>query len=163
MRWKLNVALFSACLFATTFAAIEPQGLSKNKHHEFRQYTCLQPEELEAAECRLAFMSADEEPTTITDNGCFIEKSDNQLVRNFCPLQCHDADFAYILAQRPEISKKACILDKSFGVVRRRKDWFLWRSLSCALTEVQFDMGCIRNTKNPINNNEEITEGSGTE
>lgn len=164
MRWKLVGALLGACLFCTSFGAIEPpQGFSRNKHHgqsflnldfnnwslEFRQYTCLQPEELEAAECRLAFMSADEEPTTITENGCFIvgfsystnsikifqEKSGN-LIRNYCPLQCHDADYAYVLAQRPDVSKKACILDKSFGIVRRRKDWFLWRSLSCSLAEV---------------------------
>lgn len=63
-------------------------------------------------------------------------------MRNFCPLQCASSDFAYIIAQRPS-DHVACREGKTFNVIRRRNDWFLWRSAECLTEEVQFDVGCI--------------------
>lgn len=66
---------------------------------------------------------------------------EKQELRNFCPLQCSSSDFAYIIAQRPE--NQACREKETFNVVRRRNDWFLWRSSECLTEEIQFDIGCL--------------------
>uniref|UniRef100_A0A914E4W6 DUF7808 domain-containing protein n=1 Tax=Acrobeloides nanus TaxID=290746 RepID=A0A914E4W6_9BILA len=100
-------------------------------------------------------MTSDDFPLTITDNGCFMEKDPNyHQLRNFCPLQCHNADFAYVIAIRPA-QNHSCIEKETYNVARRRHDWFLWRSNDCLTEEVQFDIGCVTSsyvtTKGPIN------------
>ncbi|KAI1714033.1 hypothetical protein Ddc_11596 [Ditylenchus destructor] len=117
-----------------------------------RQYTCIVHEELEPADCRLSFRTADDEPATLTDSGCFIEKEPvSQQLRNYCPLQCAGASFAYISSHRPnetgtDTPPLSCLPSMSFDVSRRPKDWFLWRSGDCLSTEAQFDINCVYNT-----------------
>ncbi|KAI6206915.1 hypothetical protein M3Y94_00969200 [Aphelenchoides besseyi] len=155
MSWTIQLAIF--VFIGGTLAAIS----SLNKRQEFRQYTCILTQEFEPADCRLSFMSKDDDLTTITDSGCFIEKDKSQFVRNFCPLQCKNAKYAYVLAQRPELNS-ACVLDESYGVMKRKQDWFLWRSISCAVSEVQFDIGCIHSPIPTTNTNStDDFEGSG--
>uniref|UniRef100_A0AC34RI99 Uncharacterized protein n=1 Tax=Panagrolaimus sp. JU765 TaxID=591449 RepID=A0AC34RI99_9BILA len=112
-------------------------------HSQFRQYTCIEHGEAEVTDCRLTFMTSDDEPITVTDSGCFMEKDmEKQELRNFCPLQCANSDFVYIIGQRPS-DHLSCREKETFNVVRRRNDWFLWRSAECLTEEIQFDIGCI--------------------
>ena len=39
---------------------------------EFRQYTCIEHGESEVTDCRLTFMTSDDEPVTVTESGCFM-------------------------------------------------------------------------------------------
>lgn len=39
---------------------------------EFRQYTCIEHGETEVTDCRLTFMTSDDEPITVTESGCFM-------------------------------------------------------------------------------------------
>lgn len=77
----------------------------------------------------------------------FKERDTNQHLKSYCPLQCHEAEDSVLTALRPEISQVKCVLGESVGVVKRRKDWFLWRSLECALEETQFDIRCGQEKK----------------
>lgn len=76
------------------------------------------------------------------------EKDSTQQLRYLCPLQCADAAEAVLTAQSPADTLRACRASRasqagqSVGLVRRRRDWFLWRSLECALQEAQFLVEC---------------------
>ncbi|KAI1704390.1 hypothetical protein DdX_14257 [Ditylenchus destructor] len=125
---------------------------ASESNYASRQYTCIVHEELEPADCRLSFRTDDDEPATLTDSGCFIEKEPvSQQLRNYCPLQCAGASFAYISSHRPnktgtDTPPLNCLPSMSFDVSRRPKDWFLWRSGDCLSTEAQFDINCEYNS-----------------
>jgi len=169
----MKVASGLCILLVLTFGvdAESDSILREDTKHAFRKYTCLQNDELELADCRLTFSKADdEEATTITDSGCFIEKVSGQELRSFCPLQCYNASFAYIWSHSPTpppansphdespIQKllrnssmfaprsgveQECEQSASFGVTQRRRDWFLWRAGDCLSAEAQFNIGCV--------------------
>uniref|UniRef100_A0A7E4V8U5 Secreted protein n=1 Tax=Panagrellus redivivus TaxID=6233 RepID=A0A7E4V8U5_PANRE len=134
------------CLYRSFIALVFMAGVvqcQSQPNPEFRQYTCIEHEDADVTECRLTFMTTDDEPITITDSGCFMEKEPKkQELRNFCPLQCTNSDFAYVIGRRP-LENSACREDETFNIVRRRNDWFLWRSGDCLSEEIQFDVGCI--------------------
>uniref|UniRef100_A0A915AUT1 Secreted protein n=1 Tax=Parascaris univalens TaxID=6257 RepID=A0A915AUT1_PARUN len=111
-------------------------------HNQFRQYTCFATVPGEPADCTLRFKEGDNERTTINDSGCFTEKdNERDQLLTYCPLQCPDAESAYVLLKRPSNNNK-CVTFFSYNVVRRRNDWFLWRSGKCLSEEIQFDIGC---------------------
>uniref|UniRef100_A0AC35GUJ4 Uncharacterized protein n=1 Tax=Panagrolaimus sp. PS1159 TaxID=55785 RepID=A0AC35GUJ4_9BILA len=102
-------------------------------------------------------MTSDDEPITITESGCFMEKEiEKQELRNFCPLQCANADFAYVIGRRPN-DNASCIEGVTFNVVKRRNDWFLWRANDCLTEEIQFDLGCITSQYLDLKNAETTT------
>ncbi|CAD5226556.1 unnamed protein product [Bursaphelenchus xylophilus] len=133
-------------------------GLDKG----LRIYTCLQKDVEEPTECNLFFMTENDEHVTITDNGCFVERSSNGQLRNYCPLQCQTSEVVDIIQQQPEQTKDVCILGESMGIVKRRRDWFFWRTLECALVESQFEIRCGEiMTNEPFNVIDPEIEGSG--
>lgn len=59
----------------------------------------------------------------------------------YCPLQCPGAESAYVILKKPSNNNK-CAAFFSYNVVRRKNDWFFWRSGKCLYEEIQFDIGC---------------------
>ncbi|VDN89862.1 unnamed protein product [Brugia pahangi] len=119
---------------------------------EFRRYTCVIRNEKEPSDCTLMFKD-DIERTTTNHNGCFTEKdaTRNQIL-TYCPLQCAEAESAYVMLKRPSNNNK-CLAFFTYNVAQRKNDWFLWRSGKCLFEEIQFDIGCTFPFKKNINFN----------
>lgn len=73
-----------------------------------------------------------------------------QQLRNYCPLQCQNAKFAYIWSHSPKTTtiKSTTILASTINICeknveRRRTDWLFWRSAGCYNFEAQYDIGCV--------------------
>lgn len=70
---------------------------------------------------------------------------ENDVIRDqlltYCPLQCPEAESAYVMLKQPSNNNK-CLAYFTYNVVRRKNDWFLWRSGKCLFEEIQFDIGC---------------------
>ncbi|KAH7725576.1 Protein T06G6.6 b [Aphelenchoides avenae] len=157
---KLIPLLFSRTFLLFAVCVAISNGLTDvgDAVQDFRQYTCIVHDEIEVADCRLTFVSSSDELTTITDSGCFMEKDiTQQELRNLCPIQC-SKDHAYVLTRRPDGAGSGCIQGVTFGMQRRRTDWFMWRSGDCLTAEIQFDIRC---TKAADGHSNEVVEGSG--
>ncbi|VDM97348.1 unnamed protein product [Thelazia callipaeda] len=111
------------------------------QHNQFRRYTCFITNDDEPSDCTLTFKD-DTERTAINDNGCFTEKdATRDQVLTYCPLQCPEAESAYVMLKHPSNNNK-CLAFFTYNVTRRKNDWFLWRSGKCLFEEIQFDIGC---------------------
>uniref|UniRef100_A0A0R3RVU4 DUF4789 domain-containing protein n=1 Tax=Elaeophora elaphi TaxID=1147741 RepID=A0A0R3RVU4_9BILA len=119
---------------------------------EFRRYTCVIKTEKEPSDCMLMFKD-DTERTTINGNGCFTEKNATRnQVLTYCPLQCPEAESAYVMLKRPSNNNR-CLAFFTYNVAQRKNDWFLWRSGKCLFEEIQFDIGCTFPFKKNSNSN----------
>uniref|UniRef100_A0A915DUS9 Homeobox domain-containing protein n=1 Tax=Ditylenchus dipsaci TaxID=166011 RepID=A0A915DUS9_9BILA len=142
----VNIALIINLVLGIPLDRDLPQDGVQPSKQAFRQYTCIVHQELEPADCRLTFMTEDDEPSTITDSGCFTEKEPSlQQLRNYCPLHptlSQEMNNSSVPLNKGH-SQQACTASSTFDVIKRRKDWFLWRSADCLSTEAQFDIGCV--------------------
>ncbi|CAJ0953228.1 unnamed protein product, partial [Mesorhabditis belari] len=111
-------------------------------HNQFRNYTCVRQQSPQTSICRLRFDGNPDEWDALNDNGCFTEFDPKRKeALEFCPLQCDDAETAYIEGKTP-INNNKCLAFFNYNIVRRRTDWFLWRAGDCLTEEIQFRIGC---------------------
>ncbi|EFO25597.1 hypothetical protein LOAG_02892 [Loa loa] len=77
------------------------------------------------------------------------DATQNQIL-TYCPLQCPEAESAYVMLKRPSNNNK-CLAFFTYNVAQRKNDWFLWRSGKCLFEEIQFDVGCTFPFKKNMN------------
>ncbi|CAD5219218.1 unnamed protein product [Bursaphelenchus okinawaensis] len=155
-RHSVEISLVMRLLLLLFVLVCSSQQLDKGR----RLYTCLLKEADEPSVCNLAFMTANDEHITIADNGCFVERAKNNQLKNYCPLQCRNAENVVVTKQTSEGINDRCVIGDTVGVQRRRNDWFFWRTVECAVLEAQFEIHCSEEQQEPFDVNLDF-EGSG--
>ncbi|CAJ0585163.1 unnamed protein product, partial [Mesorhabditis spiculigera] len=123
---------------AVIFGSVEAEF----SHNQFRNYTCVRQPADGQTQCRLKFDENSDEWDALNDNGCFMEFDPKRKeTLEFCPLQCTDAETAYIEAKTPTNNNR-CVAFFNYNVIHRNTDWFLWRAGDCMSEEIQFRVGC---------------------
>ncbi|EYC19337.1 hypothetical protein Y032_0024g1027 [Ancylostoma ceylanicum] len=62
-------------------------------------------------------------------------------VRNLCPTQCQHADEYEIIHKVPS-NNHVCIKFENYGLIKRKKDVYLWRRGECINETIAFSINC---------------------